>query len=303
MHVKDPSSPAPAWAEEPRPVLILQCIAFNFALPILYIALPHTTRPWLYRARLVVAAAVAVHNVVMARRSVATNVAVAYAIGLFASWSTIWAFAALVFLRPQFDAERVERRPRPPRPSSSSSSCSSPVLGRRVSGGIMVAPSPVFDLVSSPTAAYTSALDSSSPTGMSNGHGHPSNGHACNGNGSNGYTAAANGASPVLKSRRRKSVRFVVPPDDDVARGLIEDEYFWQAFPADAPFGTRLGWAFDYYMAWRGAGESTPVLMFWKLCTRSQTHAFRIIRLELGHILPSQIRPSCRTPFWGAGQN
>lgn len=148
-----------------------------------------------------------------------------------------------------------------------------------------MAPSPV-DLVSSPTAAaaYTSALDSS-PTGMSMSmsNSHASNGHACNGHDSNGH-AAANGVSPALKSRRRrrKSVRFVVPPDDDIARGLIEHEYFWQAFPADSPFGTRLGWAFDYYMAWRGAGEFNSASTSRKLCIRSlpptspQTHVFLI---------------------------
>ncbi|KAL8370637.1 hypothetical protein RB595_000826 [Gaeumannomyces hyphopodioides] len=243
MHAKH----GPVWADEPRPALVLQTFAINFGLPILYLTVPHAARPWLYRARLLVAGAVAVLNVAMARHTAPTNLAVAYAVGLAASWGTIWVFAALVFLRPQFDAERVERRLRPPRPSSSSSS---PVSARRITSGIMVAPS-LVDLASSPTT-YSTAL-ASSPTAMSVSNGHTFNSHALNGH------AAANGTSPVLKSRRRKSVRFVVPPDDDVACSLVEHEYFWQAFPADAPFGTRLGWAFDYYMAWRGTGWSWAI--------------------------------------------
>ncbi|KAL8360047.1 hypothetical protein RB598_008399 [Gaeumannomyces tritici] len=264
MHAKH----GPAWADEPRPALVLQTLAVNFGLPILYLAVPHAARPWLYRARLLVAGAVALLNVVMARRTAPQNLAVAYAVGLVASWGTIWVFAALVFLRPQFDAERVERRLRPPRPSSSSSS---PISARRVSSGIMVAPPPA-DLASSPVACST-ALASFS-TAMSVTNGHASNGHALNGH------AAANGPSPVLKSRRRKSVRFVVPPDDDVARALVEYDYFWQAFPADAPFVTRLGWAFDYYMAWRGTGWNWAISCLPKFDRPAEPLSGELVKLD-----------------------
>ncbi|KAL8419791.1 hypothetical protein RB594_002813 [Gaeumannomyces avenae] len=236
MHAKH----GPAWADEPRPALVLQTLAVNFGLPILYLAVPHAARPWLYRARLLVAGAVAVLNVVMARRTASQNLVVAYAVGLVASWGTIWVFAALVFLRPQFDAERVERRLRPPRPSSSSSS---PVSARRVLSGIMVAPSPT-DLASSPVACST-ALASFS-TAMSVTNGHALNGHA-----------AANGPSPVLKSRRRKS-----------------------AFPADAPFVTRLGWAFDYYMAWRGTGWNWAISCLPKFDRPAEPLSEELVKLD-----------------------
>ena len=64
-------------------------------------------------------------------------------------------------------------------------------------------------------------------------------------------------ASPArrLPGRRRKSVRFTLPPDEDVARSLEDHEYYWQAFPAAAGFWERFGWALDLSMAWRGSGE------------------------------------------------
>lgn len=110
----------------------------------------------------------------------------------------------------------------------------------------------------SPERAYSSALSSSGVekgNGVSNG---TTNGITnCKTNGAtNGTTNGDGSARPLLK-RRRKSVRFLVPPDEDIAESLFNNdmEYYWQAFPEDARFRERLSWAYDYYTSWRGSGE------------------------------------------------
>ncbi|KAK4156936.1 membrane bound O-acyl transferase family-domain-containing protein [Chaetomidium leptoderma] len=97
-------------AGEVKPLVIPWSLVGSFFLPLLYLSIPHTNRPWLYRMRWPVAAAVVYLNVGLMQTTSATNEAVAYATGLLAVWGTIWALRLLIFTRPQWEAARVERR-------------------------------------------------------------------------------------------------------------------------------------------------------------------------------------------------
>lgn len=104
-------------AGEVRPLVVPWSFAGSFFLPLVYLSIPHTTRPWLYRMRWAVAAAVFCLNARLMLTSSAGTESVAYITGLIASWGTVWALRLLIFTRPQWDAARVERRPRRmPRP-------------------------------------------------------------------------------------------------------------------------------------------------------------------------------------------
>jgi hypothetical protein len=157
-----------------KPLVIPWSFIGSFFLPLLYLSIPHTNRPWLYRMRWAVAAAVVYLNVRVMQTTSAGNEAVAYATGLSAGWGTIWSLRLLIFTRPQWDAARVERRPRRRQESS-------------------------------------------------------------------------------LGKEKKKAVTMVAP-DESVAASLPHNEYFWQPFPATAPFLARLGWTADLFTSFRGAG-------------------------------------------------
>lgn len=97
---------------ELKPLVLPWSFIGCFLLPVLYLSTPHTTRPWLYRMRWLVAAAVIYLNIRLIQTTSAANEAVAYATGLMAGWGTLWSLRLLIFTRPQWDAARVERRPR-----------------------------------------------------------------------------------------------------------------------------------------------------------------------------------------------
>ena len=169
----------------------------TFILPILYLTIPHVKRPWLYRTRFALYAFIVAFNLHEMGRSSSTNMAAAYAVGLFQSWGIIWIATVLIWMAPQFEAERIEKRPR----------------------------------------AISAQAGGSSQAG--NGHaGAPtSNGHAKTKN----VVAAENSQAAAA-------------PDEDVAGNLAEYEYYWQAYPSEAPFLTRLDWAMDLVLAFRGSG-------------------------------------------------
>jgi len=190
-------------AGEARPFLFPWDFIPTFVLPILYLSISHRRRPWLYQARYLVAAAVTGLNLEMIHKTSSTNIALSYAVGVYAAWGIVWALTLLVWTKPQFEAERVQRvRP-------------SPDLGQ--------------DGPQHKTGHGSSPIHS--------------NGHSSN--------------EPSLDSgpRRRKPIPIVLAPDTDVAKSLEHKfEYFWQSFPAEAPFLARLDWAFDLCLAWRGSG-------------------------------------------------
>jgi hypothetical protein len=174
-------------AGEVTPFVIPWSFIGVFFLPLFYLSIPHTNRPWLYRLRWVVAAAVVYLNVRLMQTTSAGNMAVAYSTGLAAVWGTIWNLRVLIFTHPQRDAARVEQRPR----------------------------------------IY-----------------HENGG---------------------LKDEKEKTGAMVTSAaDESVAASLPDKEYFWQPFPAQASFLTRLGWTADLLTSLRGGG--------WNFCISSIPH-------------------------------
>ncbi|KAK0618361.1 hypothetical protein B0T17DRAFT_643931 [Bombardia bombarda] len=97
-------------AGEARPLVIPFSILGSFVLPVLYLSIPHRKRPWLYQARFAVAAALVALNLQTIASTSSTQMAFAYGAGLMASWCTMWSLTLLLFMRPQFEAARIERR-------------------------------------------------------------------------------------------------------------------------------------------------------------------------------------------------
>jgi len=190
---------------EARAWTVPWCLLGPFVLPALYLSIPHTTRPWLYRARFLVLATIVVLSADIMRDASSTNMACAYAVGLLASWGVIWSSTLLIWMRPQFEAERVEKRRRRRRTA--------------VAGG----------------------QNGSSASSVTNGH--------------------ANGKALPKSQTGDNDTTDIVPSkagwDEDTARKAEEYEYYWQAFPARESFWTRLGWAVDLCLAFRGSGRLT----------------------------------------------
>ncbi|KAJ9139076.1 Membrane bound o-acyl transferase family protein, partial [Pleurostoma richardsiae] len=172
---------------EIKPLVMPYSLLGVFILPILYLSIPHVKRPWLYRARFPLMAFIVAFSLnELAAGCTSENFAAAYAVGLTHSWGIVWSATLLIWMRPQFEAERVERRRR-----------------RSPRGG------------------------------ETNGSAHERNNSALR-----SETEQLQGAAP----------------DEDVARYIKDYEYYWQAFPADEPFLTRLGWATDLVLSFRGTG-------------------------------------------------
>jgi hypothetical protein len=93
-----------------RPLVIPLDLVGTALLPILYLCIPHTKRPWLYRMRFVVIAVMVWLNYHMICGASSTSMLSAYASGLAGAWGTLWGVTVLIWTRPQFEAERVETR-------------------------------------------------------------------------------------------------------------------------------------------------------------------------------------------------
>ncbi|KAM7207024.1 hypothetical protein V8F33_000123 [Rhypophila sp. PSN 637] len=82
-------------------------------LPIVYLAIPHKNRPWLYQARWAVAALMVGLSVdLLVGGTSSANIVVAYGTGLVAVWGLIWGLTVLLVLDPQNEAARVVKRRR-----------------------------------------------------------------------------------------------------------------------------------------------------------------------------------------------
>lgn len=155
------------------------------------------------------------------------NFAVAYAVGLMQAWGILWSGTLLIWMSPQFEAERVEKRKR----IEGSDQTSSMVLNGAAGGN-----------------------------GSANGHA-LTNGHASNGNSHSSSITNADGAvNGKFFQGKGHQIAPLDAPDEDVARSLREGyEYYWQAYPADAPFSTRFEWSFDLVSSFRGTGKKAHI--------------------------------------------
>ncbi|PSR90443.1 hypothetical protein BD289DRAFT_505143 [Coniella lustricola] len=204
-----------------RPLVVPYSLLGAFIIPVLYLAIPHTRRPWLYAARYPVMLAIVTFNMAetFGSGSSSANFAVGYAVGLMQAWGVLWSATLLVWMRPQFEGERVAKRKR--------------LVHRRENANLLV--------------DGTGRLEGRSSNGVTPG-------------GSNGNVMSRQ-SGPKPTSTQKQDIHHDVgvdlthAPDEDVATSLAEGyEYYWQAFPADESFATRLAWSLDLVMSFRGTG-------------------------------------------------
>ncbi|KAI7787126.1 hypothetical protein LA080_001219 [Diaporthe eres] len=212
-----------------RPLVVPCGVLVTFGLPILYFAIPHRNRPWLFRARYLLMLYILLYNVRETFVTTSPNFALGYAVGLMQAWGIIWNMTLLVFMRPQFDAERVERRPARPKVDAQVG------MNRSTNGH----------------ARISDAEENGLP--VQDGHAHAVT--RVNG----GSKAPAQTPEPW----EAEGGKVVDAPDEDVETSLAQGhEYYWQSYPEDSSFLARLEWSYDLVTSFRGTGWnwSIPVV-------------------------------------------
>ncbi|KAK2058683.1 hypothetical protein LY76DRAFT_51158 [Colletotrichum caudatum] len=107
-------------AGEARPFVFPYTMFASFIVPMLYMVIPHTKRPWFYRARWLVVAFIIKFNLDIIKDTSSTNMSMSYVVGISSFMGIMNGLTMLVFTAPQFDYERVVRR-KANKPASSSS--------------------------------------------------------------------------------------------------------------------------------------------------------------------------------------
>lgn len=93
-----------------RPLVLPYSILGPFIVPTLWLAIPHSRNPWMWRARWVVVAYIAWFSAHLIWGTSSLNHACAYAAGLMANWGLISTLNLLVWNTPQLDAARIVKR-------------------------------------------------------------------------------------------------------------------------------------------------------------------------------------------------
>lgn len=204
-----------------EPLVVPYGVLVTFGLPILYFSIPHRNRPWLFTARYLLMLFILLYNMRETFVTTSPNFALGYAVGLMQAWGIIWNMTLLVFMRPQFDAERIERR----RPQ--------PKVDARMG-------------VNGSTNGHAQISDAKENVRpVQNGDAHA----VKRANGS----SKAPAQTPELQEA--ESGKALDAPDEDTEKSLSQGyEYYWQSYPEDASFLTRLDWSFDLVTSFRGTG-------------------------------------------------
>lgn len=199
-----------------KPPVFPYILLGTFFIPGLYLAIPHVNRPWLYQLRWAVMALIVAFNVKMMMDTSGANPAMAFGAGLYAYWGLINCFSALIWKSPQFDCERVLKVRVPPRRAAEG-------VGKEKATGDGI-----------PEKAQR---DGKAPkVAMANGDG------------------AGDWREYEVPGLRHGSVK-TAPGNPDVLLGEEGYEYYWEPFPADAPFSHRFNWAMDLVTNLRGEGR------------------------------------------------
>lgn len=94
-----------------RHIVLPQALFASLVLPIVWVAIPHNTRPWLYRSRWLAFALALVVNYEQAARASSTNMAWAVVSGLMSTYGTMLCFQHMILTNPQRDAARIIKVP------------------------------------------------------------------------------------------------------------------------------------------------------------------------------------------------
>ncbi|KAF1736696.1 hypothetical protein CRV24_002305 [Beauveria bassiana] len=92
-----------------RHIVLPQALVTTLILPIVWIAIPHHDRSWLWRSRWFVFALVFLANCEQAARASSVNVAWAVISGLMSTYGTMLCFQYMILTNPQRDAARIIR--------------------------------------------------------------------------------------------------------------------------------------------------------------------------------------------------
>ncbi|SPO00928.1 uncharacterized protein DNG_03676 [Cephalotrichum gorgonifer] len=194
----------------------------TFFLPGLYLAIPHANRPWLYRLRFAVMALIVSLNIKMMTDTSGANPAMSFGAGLYAYWGIMNCFSALIWKRPQFEAERILRVP-----ARSRSAADMVVVKEKAEE------SDAVDRVECDgNSQITPKLISSDGAGDWRG----------------------DSTTGILDDLAK-----TVPRAPEIMLGQEGYEYYWEPFPADAPFSHRFNWAMDLVTNLRGEGWNFAV--------------------------------------------
>ncbi|KAI1134529.1 membrane bound O-acyl transferase family-domain-containing protein [Hypoxylon sp. FL0543] len=268
------------WSEvqagHKKPFLIPLHLLGVWFLPTLYLAIPHKNRPWLYQARWLVLAVVVAFNFNMILHVSSHNFGTAYGAGLVGAWAIVWNFTLLVWTKPQWEAKRVDIRRKIPEDvrSNGHSFAASPTSQNgyatkttaeqdsHPNGALHRSTSIRESFEEEPDFAHATGVE---PNGHANHNGHPPNGlkdrlaHTKTANPSieladmsEESTKILFEAVPSLRLSNRKGVELAAELEQLAAKQ--EFEYYWQEYPADASFWTRLDWAFDIASTFRMTG-------------------------------------------------
>ncbi|KUI66559.1 hypothetical protein VM1G_01406 [Cytospora mali] len=204
-----------------KPLILPYSLLGTVVLPILYFSIPHINRPWLYRARYLLWLFILAFNLHEVVTSSSANFAIGYAVGLMHAWGILWTATLLIWMSPQFEAERVERRKR-----------------TTTDGGALV-----NGTASRLNLNGNAAREEDSP--------------------SQSQRVNARPKAPTATAKHQHAEagdRATGARDEDISRSIDQGyEYYWQAYPAAAPFLTRLGWSFDLVTSFRGTGWNWTV--------------------------------------------
>ncbi|KAL7945907.1 hypothetical protein V8C42DRAFT_352859 [Trichoderma barbatum] len=207
-----------------KPLLIPWCLLGPFAVPALWLAVPHRRRMWFYHTRWLAMAVIVWSNVYHLRYASSTNMACAYAAGLAATWGTILSLNLLIWTRPQFDAARVRR---------------------------------VKKDVDSMKVASGEAGDSHRQSEM-DAEVESIGQDAGRENAKTKAKANGTGDGDGLRTRKKLS-KGLKSPVKQQKQQQEEFEYIWEPYPSDGGFFERLAWATDLMLSFRCAGWNWSV--------------------------------------------
>ncbi|KAI5866583.1 hypothetical protein GGS23DRAFT_615123 [Durotheca rogersii] len=229
-----------------RPFLIPWSFLGVWILPTLYLAVPHRNRPWVYRARWLVLALAVLLNCDTIFNVSSDNFATAYGAGLLGAWGIIWNFTLLVWTRPQWDARRVNIRRKVETEAKAYGKEDGQSQGRGLAGD-----GPGKELIS----ARVSSLELSGHTTVDDNPPHGLRARQEHDRSDDDVELPVE--LDAMSEEPRKAVLDAISALKLQNNGVLtaayldklaaeqEFEYYWQEFPADASFWTRLGWSFD----------------------------------------------------------
>jgi hypothetical protein len=185
-----------------------------------YLCIPHTTRPWLYKARWGVLAWITWWSWKTAWETSSQSAGVSLVTSLVSAWGWVMSCLWLVLRRPQFDAKRVQRRPK-----RAASTVADVLNGKPI-----------------PNRDPASGAEVSEQDGMF--HGNTS--HASDEKSTT--KRRSQNANPTLGSSASDQ------SDEQVRaqKAVPTEEYFWQPYPDT--FKQRFEWVTDLLVNFRGPG-------------------------------------------------